>query len=130
MTGDPVVCVIDDDVPVLKAVSRLLTALGYTVRSFTSAHQFLERSSENDAELGCLVVDVHMPGMSGLELQEELARAERDLPVVFVTGGADETLRQRAFANGALEFLEKPFTDAAIERAVRHALTCRTGRFA
>jgi FixJ family two-component response regulator len=130
MTTDPAVCVIDDDVSVLRAVSRLLLAIGYPVRSFKSAHQFLERSPQDDGELGCLIVDVHMPGMSGLELQEELSRAGRDLPIVFVTGAADETLRQRAFANGALEFLQKPFTDSALERAVRQALTCRTGRFA
>jgi FixJ family two-component response regulator len=129
MTGH-VVCVIDDDVSVLKAVSRLLTALGYTVRSFRSAQQFLDRSTQDDAELGCLVLDVHMPGMSGLELQEELARTDRDLPIVFVTGAGDATLRQRAFANGAVDFLEKPFTDAALERAVSHALSCRAERFA
>jgi FixJ family two-component response regulator len=130
MTPHPVVCVIDDDVSVLKAVSRLLSALGYTVRSFKSAHQFLERPSQADSEVGCLVLDVHMPGMSGLELQEELARAGRDLPIVFVTGAEDETLRQRAFSWGAIDFLEKPFTDSALERAVRYALTCRTGRLA
>jgi FixJ family two-component response regulator len=130
MTPDPVVCVIDDDVSVLRAVSRLLTALGYTVQSFKSAQQFLERPAEDDSEVGCLVLDVHMPGMSGLELQEELARSGRDLPIVFVTGAADETLKQRAYSSGALDFLEKPFTDSSLERAVRYALTCRTGRFA
>jgi FixJ family two-component response regulator len=130
MTLLPVICVIDDDVSVLRAVSRLLTALGYTVGSFKSAHQFLERPAEADHEVGCLVLDVHMPGMSGLELQEELARAGRDLPIVFVTGAGDETLRQRAFSWGAIDFLEKPFTDSALERAVRYALTCRAERFA
>ena len=130
MTGEPVVCVIDDDVSVLKAVSRLLTALGYTVRSFKSAQHFLELPAQDDGGLGCLVLDVHMPGMSGLELQEELARTNRDLPIIFVTGASDETLRQRAFANGAIDFVEKPFTESSLDRAVRHALTCRTGRFA
>ena len=130
MTPTPVVCVIDDDVSVLRAVSRLLTALGYTVRSFKSADHFLEEPAESDGEVGCLVLDVHMPGMSGLELQEELTRAGRDLPIIFVTGAADETLRQRAFSWGAVDFLEKPFTDSALERAVRYALTCRAGRLA
>src|SRR5262245_1944519 len=130
MTSPPVVCVIDDDVSVLRAVSRLLTAIGYTVRSFKSAQQFLERPAQADSEVGCLVLDIHMPGMSGPDLQEELARAGRDLPIVFVTGAGDETLRQRAFSTGAIGFLEKPFTDSTLERAVRYALTCRAGRFA
>jgi FixJ family two-component response regulator len=130
MTPHPVVCVIDDDASVLRAVSRLLTALGFTVRSFKSARQFLERPAEADHEVGCVVLDVHMPGMSGLELQEELARAGRDLPIVFVTGASDETVRQRAVSWGAIDFLEKPFTDSALERAVQYALSCRAGRLA
>lgn len=118
----PIVSVIDDDVSVLKGLARLCRAWGYSVRPFTSAQQFLEHLRSEGDEIGCVVVDIHLPGMTGLELQTELALAHRDVPIVFVTGAGDETLRSRALADGAVAFLEKPFDLSELHRVVQDAL--------
>ena len=124
MSG-PVICVIDDDAAVLKGLSRLLATWGYRVRAFASAQQFLEQPVSEDADIGCLVVDAHMPVMSGLELQVELDQVARRLPIIFITGAGDEKLRSRALADGAVDFLEKPFADVELRQAVQTALTRR-----
>jgi len=123
--SEPVICLIDDDVAVLKGLSRLITTWGYRVRAFASAQQFLEQPPAADDEIGCLVLDAHMPVMSGFELQVELEQAQRRLPIVFITGAGDEKLRSRALADGAVEFLEKPFADVELRDAVQTALTRR-----
>ena len=125
MSSAPIVSVIDDDVSVLKGMARLCRAWGFTVRPFTSGQQFLEHVRSESDEIGCVVLDVHLPGMSGLELQAELASAQLEIPIVFVTGAGDETLRSRALADGAVAFLEKPFDQAELLRAVHHALERR-----
>ena len=125
MSSTPIVSVIDDDVSVLKGLARLCRAWGFTVRPFTSGQQFLEHVRSERDEIGCVVLDVHLPGMSGLELQTELASARLDIPIVFVTGAGDATLRSRALADGAVAFLEKPFDQAELLRAVQHALERR-----
>lgn len=125
MSSTPIVSVIDDDVSVLKGLARLCRAWGFTVRPFTSGRQFLEHVRSESDEIGCVVLDVHLPGMSGLELQAELASAQLHIPIVFVTGAGDDTLRSRALADGAVAFLEKPFDQAELLRAVQHALEQR-----
>jgi FixJ family two-component response regulator len=123
--SEPVICLIDDDVAVLKGLSRLITTWGYRVRAFASAQQFLEQPASADEEIGCLVIDAHMPVMSGFELQLELDQAQRRLPIIFITGAGDEKLRNRAIADGAVDFLEKPFADVELREAVQTALTRR-----
>jgi FixJ family two-component response regulator len=122
MIGGPLVCVIDDDASVLKSLSRLLTAWGYEVRAFAAAQQFLQQSRDEDERIGCLVLDVHMPGMSGIDLRAELDLANRRLPIVFVTGIGDERLRRRALSGGAIRVLEKPFDEAQLRCAVQEAV--------
>jgi FixJ family two-component response regulator len=118
----PVVCVVDDDASVVKGVGRLLRAWRYQVRTCEARHVLDLAARE---PLDCVVLDVHMPGLSGLDLQAELARAGANLPVVFVTGHGDDTTRDRALAGGAVAFLQKPFTDRQLIQAVEHAVTRR-----
>lgn len=122
MSDRRIICVIDDDAAVLKSLSRLLRAWGYTVRSFSSAQQFLQQSRQEDDRIGCLLIDVHMPGMSGVELRTELELAQRRFPIIFLTGVGGNTLRWRAIADGAVCVLEKPFDDAELRHAVEVAL--------
>jgi FixJ family two-component response regulator len=117
--------VIDDDAAVLRALSRLLTACNYRVRAFGSVEAFLLEpgwDEGKDQHLDCLVVDVHMLGLSGLELQTEPSVIQHNVPIVFVTGAGDPSLRDRAMADGAVEFLQKPFTDEQLIRAIDRAL--------
>jgi FixJ family two-component response regulator len=120
-TTDHSICVIDDDPAVLRALTRLLRACGYPVRTFLSAQEFLDAGRGDDARIGCLVVDVHMPGMSGFDLQEALHAARRPLPVILITGASDAKLRTRARTSGAAALLEKPFGDDELIDAVRKA---------
>jgi FixJ family two-component response regulator len=114
------VFLLDDEPGMLKALTRLLKAEGYTVRAFTSAKAFLE-SYQPDV-LSCLVLDVAMPELNGLELQHRLTRAGILLPIVFLTGRGDIPMSVQAIKAGALDFLTKPVKDADLLRAVRAAL--------
>jgi len=124
MTSAPVVYVIDDDASFRKAVSRLLRSAGLEVEALASAGEFLERPAADRPS--CLVLDVRMPGPSGMDLQSALAEAGRDIPIVFMTGHGKASIRNRALAAGVVEFLEKPFGDAALLAAIERAL--RTAR--
>ncbi len=112
--------VIDDDVAVRDALRWLLEGEGYVVKAYASAEEFLAKFSDEHA--GCAVVDVRMPGMSGLELQEALARRRIRLPLVFVTAHGDVSLAVAAMRRGAVDFVEKPFTDEQLVESVRQAL--------
>jgi FixJ family two-component response regulator len=114
------VFVVDDDLSVRRGLERLLRSDGYRVETFASAREFLERADLHGP--GCLVVDVRMPGASGLDLQRALTAAGHDTPVIFITGHGDVSLASRAMAAGAVEFLAKPFDDEALLDAVRQAL--------
>ena len=116
------VCVVDDDLSVLKGLSRLCAAWGYAVRPFSTAREFLEHLESKKSDVGCVVLDVHLPGMSGLELQAELASRHLWVPIVFVTGAGDEKVRSRALADGAVDFLEKPFDHLELLHAVQQAM--------
>ena len=119
--------IVDDDASVRKGMARLITTAGYRVEVFASAREFLERPKPED--LCCLVLDVRMPGLTGLELQEALAVAGSRMSIVFVSGHGDVQGTVKAMKGGAIDFLTKP-VDArellgAIERAVANALTVR-----
>lgn len=116
----PVVYVVDDDPDVLKAIERLLDSEGLKVAAFSSPQQFLERHDRNAA--GCLVLDLAMPGLSGLELQAALEQQASHLPIIFLTGRGDVATSVRAMKHGAADFLTKPVGDAELMAAIHEAL--------
>jgi len=117
----PIVHVVDDDDSLRKAVTRLLRAAGYDVRAYASAGEFALASRENNKR-GCVLLDVRMPGPSGLDLQEALAREEEPLPVIFLTAHGDVPTTVRAMKAGAVDFLTKPIKREMLLSAVRTAL--------
>ncbi len=117
----PVVHVVDDDDSMRTAVVRLLQAAGYQARGYGSAGEFLLGRSDRDAP-GCAVLDVRMPGPSGLDLQEALARFDVPLPIVFLTGHGDIPMSVRAIKAGAVDFLTKPVSREVLLGAVRSAI--------
>ena len=114
------VSVVDDDESVRESLPDLLRQFGFAAQAFSSAEAFL--ASDALSETSCLLLDVAMPGMSGPELQQELIRRRRDIPIVFITGGGDESVRPRLLAEGAVECLFKPFSETALLRALHAAL--------
>jgi FixJ family two-component response regulator len=113
------VVVVDDDAGMLKGVSRLLTAHGFDIEAFPSAEAFLDRTAER--EVGCLVLDIHLGGMSGIDLRRRLAKSGSPVPVIFITAFDDEGTQREAVEAGCVAFLHKPFAAhlliAAIEKA-------------
>ncbi len=116
----PRVYIVDDDAPVLKALKRLVRVAGYDVEVFASAEEYLER--EPVEEPACLVLDMRMPGMSGLELQRAIEGTPLCLPTVFITGNGNETDRDQALAEGAVEVLDKPVDVPSLFDAIDRAL--------
>jgi FixJ family two-component response regulator len=129
-TRKGIVFVVDDDRSVRDALSSLVRALGREVETFSSALEFM-RYNRPDAP-ACLVLDVSMPGLSGLDLQAEISRSAHPLPIIFVTGHGDVPMSVRAMKAGAAEFLQKPFSDNDLVEAIESALvaddTAREGR--
>ncbi|MCH8859099.1 MAG: response regulator [Proteobacteria bacterium] len=121
--SDKTVFVVDDDEIVRDSLKALLESDGHSVRTFESARAVL--SDPGLADAGCLVVDIRMPDMDGLTLQEELGRTQNGLPVIVVTGHGDVPLAVRAMKAGALDFLEKPFDGERMLDSVRRALVVR-----
>jgi len=119
-TGDPIVFVVDDDSSMREALTDLITSVGLLVEAFKSAREFLEHR-RGDAP-ACLVLDVRLPGLSGLDLQRELVRTEAPIPIIFITGHGDIPMSVRAIKEGAVEFLAKPFRDQELLDAIQHAL--------
>jgi len=117
---DPVVFVVDDDASVRDAISSLIRSVGLRVHTFVSAHEFLAHPRPDAA--ACLVLDVRLPGSSGLDLQRELAGAGDDIPIVFITGHGDIPMSVRAMKAGAIEFLPKPFRDQDLLDAIDLAI--------
>ena len=117
------VSVVDDDESVRESLPDLLRQLGFAAEAFSSAEAFL--ASEVVNETSCLILDVAMPGMSGPDLQLELIRRRQRIPIVFVTGNGDSTVRPRLLAQGAVECLFKPFSDTALLDALNVALRTR-----
>jgi len=120
MTSAPVVYVIDDDASFRKAVSRLLRSAGLEVEALASAGEFLERPATDRP--ACLVLDVRMPGPSGMDLQSALEETGRDIPIVFMTGHGDVSTSVRAMKKGAVDFLEKPFRAPELLACVERGL--------
>jgi FixJ family two-component response regulator len=121
MTHEPFIAVVDDDASVREAATNLFRSMGFKVRAFASAEDFLSSGAVEDAS--CLVLDVQMPGMGGLSLQSHLAAAGRHIPIVFVTGYPDDTVRAKALQSGAVCFLTKPFDEGELLDGLRTALT-------
>lgn len=113
------VAVVDDDESVRESLPDLLRESGYAAQAFGSAQELLD--SGELVRIGCLILDIAMPGMSGPELHQELQRRGRVIPVVFITATRDETVRPRLLAQGAVDCLFKPFTEAALLAAISTA---------
>jgi FixJ family two-component response regulator len=118
---DRTVFVVDDDASIRRALTRLIKSAGYQVNTFASARDFLESGCHSEG-LGCLVLDVRMPGLSGLDLQRELQNANLTLPIVFMTGHGDIPMSVTAMKAGAVDFLPKPVKDTDLLRAIKQAL--------
>jgi FixJ family two-component response regulator len=114
------IAVLDDDDSVRSALQGLLKAVGLPAQTFASAEEFL-KSSERQ-QIACLIADIRMPGMSGLELQAKLNAERCRIPIIFITAHGDAKMRMQALRAGAVEFLAKPFDDEALLESVRAAL--------
>ena len=118
--ASPIAILVDDDAEVRDALQELLNSVGIDSISFSSAKEVLEAKLPDRP--GCLVLDVRMPGLSGLDLQTQLAESHREMPIVFITAHADIPMSVRAVKKGAVEFLTKPFRDQDLLDAVRQAV--------
>lgn len=116
----PIVCIVDDDASIREALSSLFRSVGLTVAAFGSAADFLAR--DNADAPGCLVLDVRLPGVSGLDFQTQMMAMDNPLPIVFMTGYGDIPMSVRAMKAGALDFLSKPFRDQDMLDAVTNAI--------
>ena len=112
--------VVDDDEMLRESLPELLREFGFAARAFSSGQEFL--SSNYVEETRCLILDVVMPEMSGLDLQQELKRRGKAIPIIFISGQKDEDIRKQAFRQGAVRFLYKPFSDSDLLEAVNAAL--------
>ena len=118
--SDPIVFIVDDDLSVRRTTERLIRSAGFKALTFTSAREFL--ASPKPEGPACLVLDVRMPGLSGMELQRELTQSGIHIPIIFITGHGDIPMSVRAMKAGAVEFLTKPFRSRSLLDAVRAAL--------
>jgi RNA polymerase sigma factor (sigma-70 family) len=116
----PVVFVVDDDPSVRRAIKRLISSVGLHVQVFGSGQELLK--SKNLGEPGCLILDIRLPGISGLDFQKNLAESDVNTPIIFITAHADITMAVRAMKAGAIEFLTKPFRDQDLLDAIQVAL--------
>jgi FixJ family two-component response regulator len=121
------VFLVDDDASVRKALTRLIKSAGYAVQAFASARDFLDARGVSDQGCSCLVLDVRMPGLSGLDLQHELQHANAHVPIIFITGHGDIPMSVKAMKEGAVDFLPKPVKDEELLSAIDQALR-RAGR--
>jgi FixJ family two-component response regulator len=119
----PLVAVVDDDESVRESLPDLLREFGFATHSFSSAEEFL--TSNILVQTECLILDIAMPGMTGFDLQRELKHRGHSIPIIFISAHKDEVVRRRAFQQGAVEFLFKPFSDTALLQALETALRVR-----
>ena len=120
MSDSNKVFIVDDDEAVRQSTAWLVESIGLNVSTFASADEFLH--SYNDNDTGCIVMDVRMPGMSGLDAQEEMNKRSIKLPLIFITGHGDVPMAVKALKRGAFDFIEKPFNDQHLLDAVQRAL--------
>ena len=121
MPGPPLISIVDDDESVRESLWGLLRSVGFAVNVFASAEEFWNSDKLSNAD--CLILDVRMPGMSGIELQRQLVASCCNIPVIFITAYEDEGMRAQAFSGGAGAFLIKPFGEEALLNAIHAALT-------
>lgn len=121
VSSTPAVYVVDDDASVRESLSSLIRSAGMSVEVFASPFEFLAKDTLSD--LSCLVLDVRMPGLDGLALQEKIAGLGREIPIIFITGHGDVPLAVRAMKAGAIDFLNKPFDDTDLLDAISMALS-------
>jgi FixJ family two-component response regulator len=125
----PTIAVVDDDASVCRAISRLLRSLGMNADTFTSGHEFIKHIQTMPSfHPDCVVLDVQMPGMNGLEVQEFLVRSENPLPVVFITAHDEVSVRERALQAGAVAFLRKPFNDELFIKTLIEGIELGVGK--
>ena len=120
MNFDGTVHVVDDDPAIRKALTTSLKMRGHQVENYASAEEFLD--SYNNNETGCLVLDINMPGMNGLQLQQKLSEKNYQIPIIFVTGHGDIPMSVQAIKNGAVDFLEKPYRQETLHSRIEQAL--------
>jgi FixJ family two-component response regulator len=120
MSGAPLITIVDDDVMICEATKDLVEAFGFNARTFTSAGEFL--NSDCVSSTACLISDVQMPGMNGLQLHRKLITSGRHIPVIFITAFPDERVRKRAVGAGAVCYLSKPFDGESLLSCIRSAL--------
>lgn len=116
----PLITIVDDDDSVRDSIQSLIRSVGFRASSFGSAEEFLQ--SDLLQKVSCLILDVRMPGMSGLKLQRYLKEKNFQIPIIFITAHYDETTRSKALNEGAVEFLNKPFNEESLLRAIDVAL--------
>jgi FixJ family two-component response regulator len=114
------ISIVDDDASVRESTQFLIRSVGFRAEVFSSAGDFL--NSDQIEETGCLILDVRMPGMDGLELQQQLAKEKRPIPIIFITAHADDNEEKRARKAGAVEFLRKPVDEEKLLKAIQAAL--------
>lgn len=115
-----VISIVDDDESVREGLCGLLRSFGFVTNAFASAEEFLNSDRQRSAD--CLILDMRMPGMSGIELQRHLVASHWEIPIIFITAHEDEGLRARALGGGAGALLIKPFSEEALMNAIRAAL--------
>jgi FixJ family two-component response regulator len=127
-TTKPLIAIVDDDESVCRAIKRLVRSLGMEAEAFTSGRDFIELIDAMPSfQPDCLVLDVQMPGMNGLDVQEQLVSRSSRLPIVFITAHDELGVRERALSAGALAFLLKPFNDQLFIETLTAAIKCGPG---
>lgn len=125
MSKVPLISVVDDDASMRESLSGLIRSVGFKIMTFASAEEFL--GWQRRADTDCLILDVRMPGMNGLELQRRLVCDRTPIPVIFITAHGDEETRAQALSAGAVEYLLKPFSEEALLKAIDVATTSDSG---
>jgi FixJ family two-component response regulator len=120
MSAAPLISIVDDDDSLRNSLNNLIRSVGFGVQGFSSAEAFLKSNQLHDT--ACLILDVRMPGMNGLELQRHLVATNYGIPIIFITSHADDNARMRALEAGAVDFLYKPFREEALLNAIQTAL--------
>ena len=120
MANHSVICIVDDDVSVRESLEGLMRSVGFAVNTFASAEEFLDSDRLRNTE--CLILDVRLAGMNGLELQRQLASSHSEIPIIFITSYEDDEVRARALNRGAVAYLLKPFNDEELLDAIDAAL--------
>ena len=123
MSNHSLISVVDDDTSVCESLRCLIRSCGFAVEAFASAEEFLK--SDYLRKTRCLILDVRMPGMNGLELQRRLASSHREIPVIFITAQGGEAARGQALRDGAVDYLLKPFSEEALLKAIHAALNSK-----